>query len=171
MLDESTHSLWHILKWFVLATLAGLVVGVLDAAFLKMLDRAIGTRNGLPFFYVFLPFALYLVALLSRKIAKAHKDYSTDAVIKRINTGRPVSLCSAAKTFVLSIVTMAMGGSAGKEAPCADVGAGVSAWLARVLKLSAQDQRKMMICGVSVWRAGIGRVIRVGSVVGGTRVL
>ena len=155
MLDDSARSLFHIVKWLVLATLIGVVVGALDAAFLKLLDLAIGTRNTVPCFYVALPFTLYGVALLSRKIAKQHKDYSTDAVIKRINTYRPVSLVSAAKTFLFSIVTMAVGGSAGKEAPCADVGAGVSAFLARVLGLSAQDQRKMMICGVSAGFAGV----------------
>ncbi len=155
MLDDSAHSFFHILKWLALATLVGLVVGVLDTAFLKLLDLAIGTRNTVPCFYVALPFALYGVALLSRKLAKQHKDFSTDAVIKRINTHRPVSLVSAAKTFVLAIVTMAMGGSVGKEAPCADVGAGVSAFLARALRLSPQDQRKMMICGVSAGFAGV----------------
>ena len=155
MLDDSAHSLVHILKWFFLATLVGLVVGALDAAFLKLLDLAIGTRNTIPCFYVALPFALYIVAFLSRKVAKPHKDYSIDAVIKRINTYRPVSLWSAVKTFVLSIFTMAMGGSAGKEAPCADMGAGISSFLARVLKLSPQDQRKMMICGVSAGFAGV----------------
>ena len=109
MLDDSARSLFHIVKWLVLATLIGVVVGVLDAAFLKLLDLAIGTRNSVPCFYVALPFALYGVALLSRKIAKPHKDYSTDAVIKRINTYWPVSLVSAAKTFIFSIVTMTVG--------------------------------------------------------------
>lgn len=155
MLDDSAHSFIHICKWLILATLVGIIVGVLDAVFLKLLEWTIGTRNMVPYFYVALPFALYIVALLSRKVAKPHKDFSTDAVIKRINTHRAVSLWSAAKTFVLSIVTIAAGGSAGKEAPCADVGAGVSGFVARVLRLSPQDQRKMMICGVSAGFAGV----------------
>ena len=155
MLDDSAHSLVHICKWLILATLVGIIVGTLDAVFLKLLDLAIGTRNTVPCFYIVLPFALYIIALLSRKIAKPHKDYSTDAVIKRINAYRPVSLWSAVKTFLLSIATMAVGGSAGKEAPCADVGAGVSAFVAHLLKLSVQDQRKMMICGVSAGFAGV----------------
>lgn len=155
MLEDSSHSLVQIFKWLVLATLVGVVVGCLDAAFLKLLDKAISYRNTFPCFYVCLPFALYVVALLSRKIAKPHKDCSTDAVIKRINGHRPVSLQSAVKTFFLSILTIMMGGSAGKEAPCADVGAGVSAFMAKFLKLSPQDQRKMMICGVSAGFAGV----------------
>ena len=51
--------------------------------------------------FVVLPFVLYAVALASRKIAKPHKDYSTDAVIKRINAHQPVSLWSAAKKSAL----------------------------------------------------------------------
>ncbi len=155
MFNDSAHSFVNIVKWLLLATGVGIIVGGLDAAFLKLLDAAIGARNGVPCFYIALPFALYMVALLSRKVAKAHKDYSTDAVIKRINGHRPVSMGSAVKTFVLSIVTMTVGGSAGKEAPCADVGAGVSAFLARVIHMSPQDQRKMMICGVSAGFAGV----------------
>ena len=155
MLDDSAHSLLHIIKWFALATLVGAVVGVMDSFFLKMLDLALNTQKGVPYSFVALPFVLYVVTLLSRKVVKAHKDYSTDAVIKRINTSGTVSIWSAGKTFVLSILTMAAGGSAGKEAPCAEVGAGLSALLAKVLHLSVQDQRKMMICGVSAGFAGV----------------
>ena len=48
MLDDSAQSLLRILKWLCLATVIGLVVGVCDAVFLKLLDVAIGARNTLP---------------------------------------------------------------------------------------------------------------------------
>ncbi len=155
MFRQPAHNLCHILKWLLLATLVGCVIGTADAVFLKLLDQALGVQKSASYLYILLPFTLYLTAVLSRRVAKTHKDCSTDAVIKRINAHRPVSLISAAKVFFLSIVTMAMGGSAGKEAPCADMGAGVSAWLARVLHLSVQDQRQLMICGVSAGFAGV----------------
>ena len=109
MLAQPTHSILHIAKWLVLATLIGIVVGGLDAMFLKLLDACIGARNHVPCFYIALPFALYIIALLARKVAKAHKDYSTDAVIHRINTYKEVSILSVIKAFMLSIVTMAVG--------------------------------------------------------------
>lgn len=155
MLDESARSVLHIFKWFILATLVGIVVGILDAAFLKLLDRALHLRNNIPLFYLPLPFALYVIALCSRKIAKQHKDYTTDTVIQKINAYKPVSLISVLKAFFLSIATMVAGGSAGKEAPCADVGAGICAFLAQLFKMPPQDQRKMMICGVSAGFAGV----------------
>lgn len=155
LLDEPTHNVVSIIKWFLLATFVGVVVGALDAVFLKALDRSIAWRNTIPYFYLGLPLALYVVAVLSRKAAPHHKDYSTDAVLNKINAYQPISFISILKGFVLSIVTMATGGSAGKEAPCADVGAGTASLLSRVLHMSVQDQRKMMICGVSAGFAGV----------------
>lgn len=155
MLNEHKSNVINIIKWFFLATGIGCIVGVLDAVFLKMLDGAIQFRNGIPMFYLGLPFVLYAVALLARKVAKRDKDYSTDAVINKINSYRPISFISIFKGFTLSIVTMVTGGSAGKEAPCADVGAGVSSILARLFRMNLEDQRKMMICGVSAGFAGV----------------
>lgn len=154
-LDEQKNNVWNIIKWFFLATFIGCAVGVLDAVFLKTLERAIGLRNNIPYFYLALPGFLYITYLLARKAAPNDRDYSTDAVINKINTYRPISFLSAAKGFALSIVTMVTGGSAGKEAPCADVGAGISSLLARLLHMSLEDQRKMMICGVSAGFAGV----------------
>lgn len=155
MLDEHKISVIQITKWFVLSTLIGCVVGALDAAFLKLLDGSIAFRNNIPHFYIALPFCLYIVAVLGRQVGKRHKDYTTDAVISKINSYQPVSFWSIVKGFFLSIITMVTGGSAGKEAPCADVGAGVSSILARWFGMTVEDQRKMMICGVSAGFAGV----------------
>lgn len=155
MLSAQKNSFWHIVKWFFLATFIGCIVGVLDAVFLKMLDGAILWRNQIPLYYLGLPFFLYLVVVLSRKVAPRDTDYSTDSVINKINTYRPIGFISISKAFVLSIVTMVTGGSAGKEAPCADVGAGMASMLSRLFRMSLEDQRKMMICGVSAGFAGV----------------
>ncbi len=155
MFSASKNSVINILKWFILATGVGAVVGVLDAIFLKTLENSLALRNQIPLFYLGLPLALYVVAILSRKLAPKHKDFSTDAVIHKINLYQPITFVSIVKGFFLPIVTMVTGGSAGKEAPCADVGAGVSSLVARLCKMSLEDQRKMMICGVSAGFAGV----------------
>lgn len=82
ILKQPTHNVVNIIKWFLLATFIGTIVGVLDAVFLKALDSSITWRNKIPYFYLCLPVALYMVAVLSRKVAPAHKDFSTDAVLK-----------------------------------------------------------------------------------------
>ena len=120
------------LKWFLLAMLIGVVVGSVDALFLKLLDKSIHFTHTFPLYYIGLPITLYIVYLLARKWAPQELDYSTDDVIDKINTYRSVGFISAIKSLGLSIVTMATGGSAGKEAPCADAGAGISACIARL---------------------------------------
>ncbi len=149
------NNFWNIVKWFFLATCIGIAVGVLDALFLKALDAAILWRNHFPLYFLGLPFFLYVIWLLSRRVAPQAQDYSTDAVIHRINAYQPVGLVSAFKSLALSILTMTVGGSAGKEAPCADAGAGVASALGRLLRVSPQSLRKMMICGVSAGFAGV----------------
>lgn len=155
MFHFKQNSFLKIVKWFFLSTFVGVVVGAVDAAFLKALDGAIRWRNQFPLYYVGLPLFLYAVWLLAHKAAPKAQDYSTDAVIDKINTYRPVGLLSAFKSFSLSIFTMAVGGSAGKEAPCADAGAGLASCFARLLRLDLEDQRKLMICGVSAGFAGV----------------
>lgn len=156
MFTYRTHrNFWNIIKWFFLSTFIGVVVGVVDACFLKALDAAIGWRSRFPLYFVGLPFFLYIIWLLARKAAPQAQDYSTDAVINKINSYRPVGLISALKSLLLSIFTMTVGGSAGKEAPCADAGAGVGSVVGRLFRMSLEDQRKMMICGVSAGFAGV----------------
>ncbi len=155
MFNARQNSFLNIVKWFFLATFIGIVVGVVDAWFLKTLDRAIAWRNQFPWYYVGLPFFLYIVWLLARRTMPKAQDYSTDAVIDKINTYRSVGGVSAIKALLLSVLTIAVGGSAGKEAPCADAGAGLGSVISRFFRMNAEDQRKLMICGVSAGFAGV----------------
>lgn len=155
MLKGRQNSFLNIVKWFFLSTFIGVTVGTVDALFLKTLDKAIHWRNQFPLYYIGLPFFLYVIYLLAHKAAPKEQDYSTDAVIEKINTYQPVGFLSAVKALALSVLTMAVGGSAGKEAPCADAGAGLGSVLSRWFHMNAQDRRKMMICGVSAGFAGV----------------
>ncbi|MDR0291839.1 MAG: chloride channel protein [Elusimicrobium sp.] len=156
----------NILRWFVLATVIGVIVGVADAAFLTLLDAAAGATNGFPLYFTALPFVLWVVWLLSRRVAKNDTDFSTDAAINKINSYRGISLISTLKAFFLPVFTIAGGGSAGKEAPCADVGAGLASAFSGILNLSPEDRRKLMICGVSAGFAGVFGVPVSGAIFG-----
>ena len=155
MLNLRQNSFIYILKWFLLATLIGIIVGIIDAAFLKALDSAIHWRNQFSLYFFGLPFFLYIIFLLARKAAPKDIDYSTDDVIDKINTYQSLSLISAVKALLLSLATMVAGGSAGKEAPGADAGAGLSSYIGNLLRMNPEDRRKLMICGVSAGFAGV----------------
>ncbi len=144
----------NILKWFLLALLIGVVVGIFNALFLKLLEFSIGVTNQFEYYFLVLPFALYLVNKLA-KISPKDNDYSTNQAIASINDRKSISLVSSLKAFFLPVITIACGGSAGKESPCADVGAGVASTISKLLSFNKQERRKLMICGVSAGFAGV----------------
>ena len=125
----------------MLATLIGVVVGVLDAVFLKTLDAAIGARNNVPFFYLGMPVFLYVCMLLSRKTFPKDRDYATDAVVNKINNYGPISFLSITKGFFLSILTYS----------CARI---VEMMVANVLGLPIPFSSSSLISDASVYLAG-----------------
>lgn len=86
------------------------------------------------------------------------EGHGTDAVIDAYNNKRGfirkrVPLIKA----ISSIITIGSGGSAGREGPIAQIGAGFGSTFASFLKLSNRDRRIMVICGTA---AGIGSIFK-----------
>ncbi len=139
-----------IVKWSLLSTIVGIIVGAATAGFLRLLDLSVAYTSGFRYFFLFLPLALFASTLLVRYLAPEAKGHGTEKVIEAIHkrfgkikpTVVPVKLMA-------TIITLAMGGSAGKEGPCAQIGAGLSSIVADLLKFGNKDRRKLVICGIS----------------------
>jgi CIC family chloride channel protein len=58
---------------------------------------------------------------------------------------------------IASIITLATGGSAGREGPIAQIGAGYGSWLAQVLKMDVKDRRLLLLAGTA---GGLGAIFR-----------
>ncbi len=58
---------------------------------------------------------------------------------------------------IASVLTIGMGGCAGREGPIAQISAGISSWLARVLGLSPRERRLMLMAGCG---AGLSAIFR-----------
>ena len=157
---------FSLLKWFLAATLIGILVGCFNAMFLHLLSKSVKFTNSYKYYYLFLPIALFIVNHLARKIYPQDKAFSTNAAIASINDKKPISVISSVKAFFLPILTIAAGGSAGKESPCADVGAGVASFVSKLLSFNANERRKLMICGVSAGFAGVFGVPISGAIFG-----
>lgn len=152
---EESILFFSILKWFFLALVAGSAVGLGVGCFMLVLDEAIGTVHQFPKYYYLLPLALVFTSWFSRRVVPQADGYSTNRVIASIHKNIGVHLFSVIKAFFLPVITIAFGGSAGREAPGADIGAGLGSGLSRLLRLDAADRRKMMICGISAGFAAV----------------
>jgi|GEM_PF-5489583 len=51
--------------------------------------------------------------------------------------------------MIATIISIATGGSAGKEGPAAQIGGSLTSTFAGMLKLSDTDRKKLVVCGIS----------------------
>lgn len=57
--------------------------------------------------------------------------------------------------FLATVLTIAFGGSVGKEGPAVQMGSGAASALARWLRLDEADRKKVVICGISAGFAAV----------------
>jgi len=94
------------------------------------------------------------------------EGHGTDGVIKAFHQerGKIRARVPIIKT-IASAITIGTGGSAGREGPIAQIGAGFGSIFASKLKLTDQDRRTMVVSGMaagigSIFRSPIGRPLR-----------
>ncbi len=149
-LTEASILFISVLKWFALASVVGVLVGGSTALFLWCLGWTTGVLHGIPYHYLLLPLALFLSAVIVAYVAPDAKGHGTEKVIEAIHqhAGFIKPLVVPVK-LLATVVTLASGGSAGKEGPCAQIGAGISSTFAGFLRFDETDRKKLVICGVS----------------------
>lgn len=157
---EHTALLISTLKWSLLGAGAGLCVGLGTRGFLWTLDwapRAVGslTRGAVPSFWL-LPLALPLSVWLIHTFAPEARGHGTEAVIAAVHqrSGR-VDWMIAPIKLAATVLTLAVGGSVGKEGPAAQIGAAITSLFADILRLVDEDRRRLVICGISAGFAAV----------------
>ncbi|RJQ45460.1 MAG: voltage-gated chloride channel [Nitrospiraceae bacterium] len=139
-----------VLKWLFLASCIGILVGLSTTVFLSALEGAIGFASGYKYYFLLLPAAFILSTALIKYLAPEAKGHGTEKVIEAIHkrSGKINPLVVPIK-LVATVITIASGGSAGKEGPCAQIGAGISSFFADLFRFDDRDRKKLVICGIS----------------------
>ena len=157
---EHTALLISTLKWALLGAAAGVCVGLGTRVFLWALDRSAGWARALTLgrvpAFVFLPVALPLCVWLIRTFSPDARGHGTEAVIAAVHqrSGRVDWLVAPVK-LAATVVTLAFGGSVGKEGPAAQIGAALTSLFADILRLRDEDRRRLVICGISAGFAAV----------------
>jgi H+/Cl- antiporter ClcA len=166
-ITEHTVLFISIVKWVVLATIVGAVVGLSTAAFLEALAWATGGMNQHEYSFLLLPLSLFSSALLIKTLAPGAAGHGTEKVIEAIHkSSGKISFMVIPVKLVATVITLATGGSAGKEGPCAQIGAGLASLFADIAKFDESDRKKLVICGVSAGFAAVFGTPIAGSIFG-----
>jgi H+/Cl- antiporter ClcA len=156
---EHTALLVSTVKWAVLGAVAGVCVGGGTRFFLWSLAAATNLVRhlDLPFpYYVLLPVALPACVWLVRTFAPTARGHGTEAVIAAVHrqSGK-VDWKVAPIKLLATVVTLAFGGSVGKEGPCAQIGASITSLFADLFRMRPEDRRRLVICGIGAGFAAV----------------
>lgn len=153
---EQTVLFISVLKWFLLATAIGVIVGFAATVFLKLLNWSIALSWRFPYSFLLLPVALFLSAFLIKWLAPDAEGHGTEKVIEAIHkSSGKIKAAVIPVKLITTITTIALGGSAGKEGPCAQIGGGLSSLFADFFKLGDLERKKLVICGISAGFASV----------------
>jgi len=146
-----------VLKWVILASGIGFIVGFATAVFLKLLKASITLTVQNPYYFYLLPIGLFLSALIVKYLAREAGGYGIERVIESVHkkAGRIKAAVIPVK-LVATILTAIVGGSVGQIGPCAQIGGGLASACAELLKFDENDRKKLVICGIS---AGFSSVL------------
>ncbi len=145
-------------QWMVLATLTGLLVGSGTSLFLHGLFYMTQATASVPLWtqMVLLPAGGLVNGLLLAWGARMNKSGLRDSVIASVHkqSGR-MPFSGLLIKPVAAIITLACGGSAGKEGPCSHIGGTLAAGLGQLLGLNAEMRKRIVACGVSAGFASV----------------
>ena len=150
IINKGTTLFIEIFKWVIYASGIGVVVGLSTGIFLRALGWSISTVGDYSYFFLLLPFALFATEWIVGRMAPEAHGHGTEQVIEAVHmrSGKINPMVVPIKA-VATIITIAFGGSVGKEGPCAQIGAGISSAIADIFKLNDADRKKLVICGIS----------------------
>jgi H+/Cl- antiporter ClcA len=142
------------LKWASLGAGAGLCVGLGTRGFLWSLAASATAvkqfSQGVFSPYLLLPLALPACVWLIRTFAPDARGHGTEAVIAAVHqrSGR-IDWRVAPVKLGATVLTLAFGGSVGKEGPAAQIGAALTSLFSDLFRLNDADRRRLVICGIS----------------------
>lgn len=155
-IKEQSIIFYSVAKWVCLSVIVGCLVGASTAIFLKALNWSSDTAGPHKHYFFLLPFALFLSAFIIRFLAPDAEGHGTEKVIEAVHKNDGIIKAAVVPVkLVATIITIALGGSAGKEGPCAQIGAGIASTFARLFRFDAHDRKKLVICGISAGFASV----------------
>ena len=156
ILKDQPYIFISVLRWVSLATIVGILVGLSTTLFLHLLKLSITFTAQYKYYYFLLPVILFLTALITKYLAPDAEGHGTEKVIESIHKhAGKINAAVVPVKLVTTILTVAFGGSGGKEGPCAQIGAGVASVFAGLIRFNDADRRKLVICGVSAGFAAV----------------
>ena len=137
-----------LLRWVLLGSITGVVVGVIGAMFYHGIIWATDFRTEHDYIILGLPFAGLLIVFLYR-LCKDYEDKGTNLVIKSIQAGENLPITKPPLIFISTILTHLFGGSTGRESAALQMGGSIGYNLGKLFRLKEGNVKIITMCGMS----------------------
>ena len=146
---EEGVQLISLLKWMLLSTITGVVVGVIGSVFAHTVTYVTELRIEHPQILFGLPLGGLVIVFLY-KIAGEEKNTGTNRVLTVIRTeGEEMRGRIAPLILVSTVITHLFGGSSGREGAALQFGASVGNFLGKRFHLNESDRKIVIMSGMS----------------------
>ena len=153
---EQTVIFISVVKWIALATIVGSIVGVSTTFFIKLLNWSIEYASAYKYYFLLMPVGFLASVLIIKLLAPEAEGHGTEKIIEAIHKrAGKIKFVVAPVKLIATIITIACGGSAGKEGPAAQIGAAISSKFADIFRFDKTDRKKLVICGISAGFAAV----------------
>ncbi len=143
-------------RWALIGAAAGLLAGPAAAVFLVTLRWASGVHARNPGLLFLLPLAGMAIYWAYARLGGA-AERGNNLLIEEVHLNRrPVPLQMIPLSFLAPVVTLVFGGSIASVGTAVQMGGALADWIARLLRLSKEERRILLMAGLS---GGFGAVI------------
>jgi len=143
-------------RWALLGAAAGLLAGPAAAIFLVTLRWASGVHARNPDLLFLLPLAGIAIYWAYARLGGA-AERGNNLLIEEVHLNRrPVPFQMIPLSFLAPVVTLVFGGSIASVGTAVQMGGALADWVARLLRLSKEERRILLMAGLS---GGFGAVI------------
>ncbi len=153
-MKEKLSTVSAFLKWLVIGSLTGIVIGLTGTLFYYCSSAAEYFRGEHEYMIYFLPLGGIAVALFYDAMHYSH-DKGTNLVLLAVRDNKQMGIRHGACIFVSSVITHLCGGSSGREGASLQIGAAVGSQLGRAIKLDDDDRRILTMCSMSAMFAAV----------------
>lgn len=152
---EQIPSLFYLVKWLLMCTLIGAIVGSISAFFLLSLDWATNWRESHLWIIALLPLGGFIIGI-------SYHLYG-DSVVKGNNLlleefhspKKRIPFRMVPLVLFGTLLTHFFGGSAGREGTAVQIGGAVADQFTKLFKLSKRDRQIVIIIGISAGFAAV----------------
>lgn len=142
------------LKWLIIGSASGIVIGLIGTFFHFCSSAAESFREDHRWIIFLLPIAGIAIAFLYNILNYSH-DKGTNLVLLAVRENSSMGFRHAASIFISAVITHLFGGSSGREGASLQIGASIGSYCGRHLKFDDDDRRIMTMCCMSAMFASV----------------